>query len=89
MAINRLSHNPFAIFAIVLQEAGAIIITSAHLPNSTWFAHTSPSVRSVSAGFFERVEKVRGFTKSAAWDVMTTFTSAPALISNRKKKTDL
>ena len=55
---------------------------SAHLPSNTWFDQALLLERSNKTGFFESVDRVNGETKSFADAVITTFTSAPALINN-------
>jgi hypothetical protein len=45
--------------------------------------------RSVTTGFFERVERVKGETKSAAAGVITILTSAPALTNSLVRRIDL
>jgi hypothetical protein len=88
-ASKRLSHKPLAIFAMVLHEAGAISITSAQRPSDTWLAQVFSSNKSISTLFLERVENVSGETKPVAYEVIITFTSAPDLINNLSKITDL
>jgi hypothetical protein len=58
-------------------------------PSITWFAHESFSVRSARTGFFDKVDKESGVTKSLAADVITIFTSAPAFTKRRVNTADL
>lgn len=64
---------------------GAITMASAHRPKSTWLCH-EPSRRekkSLTTGFDVSVESVTGVTNSLPAGVITTCTSAPALINKR------
>jgi hypothetical protein len=85
VAISKLSHRPVAILEIELAVAGAIIIASAHLPNSTWLTHSpvSSTKKLLNTDFLDSVERVRGVIKSSALGVHTTLTSAPLLMSIR------
>jgi hypothetical protein len=76
---------PFAIFAKVLQLKGAIKI---HQPMPKHYM-VFPSViitYSVITLFLDNVESTNGETNSLAVGVITTLTSAPALINNLTSK---
>ena len=80
-AISRLSHIPFAIFA-GYYSSGAISMISPNGPAS-WLASRF-TLGAGQYGIPGRVWKViEGVTKSFAAGVITIFTSAPALTSNR------
>ena len=67
--------------------AGATIMASAQRPRSTWLCH-EPSRReknSLTTGFDVSVESVTGVMNSFPAGVMTTCTSAPALMSRRTR----
>src|SRR5215813_8389194 len=89
--MNMLSQTPYAIFAMVLAEAGAMINISAHEASSTWLSHSPvlASKPSTLTGFFDKTDKVRGVIKSQAEGVITTFTCAPSLMRRRVSKADL
>src|SRR5882757_5737972 len=89
VASSRLSQSPVAILARVLQLSGAMTKTSAQRPRSTWLDQVSPEKRSERTGFFERVARDRGVTKSRAAGVWTTFTRAPSLIRSLTSRRDL
>lgn len=75
-----------AIFPIEDAVAGAINIKSAHCPISTWLCHV-PSLapkNSLTTGLPESADKVTGVMNSLPAGVITTCTSAPSLIKNRK-----
>ena len=87
VVMSILSATPFAIFAIVEAVAGAITIASAHRPRSTWLCH-SPVLavkNSLTTGLPLRADSVTGVINSLPDGVITTCTSAPALINNRRR----
>lgn len=83
---NILSQIPCAILAKVLQEAGAMSIISAQRPNITWLLHSRSVDHSMTTLFFDKVLKTKGDTNVVAVGVMTTFTSAPALMKSLTNK---
>ena len=89
--MSMLSAMPWAILPIVLAVQGAIIIASAHNPNSTWECHV-PSrweKKSLMTGCCDSVASVSGVMNSLPDGVTTTCTSAPRLTRLRMMRHDL
>ena len=80
-----LSAMPFAILPNVDAVHGAMTMASAQSPSSTWLFHEPSRLEknSLITGFEVRVESVTGVINSLPAGVITTCTSAPALMNKR------
>ncbi len=73
---------------MVVADAGAITIMSAHRAISTWLFQLPDAsfTKSMVTGCLESVERVSGVIKSVAALVIITLTSAPSLTKRRTSK---
>ena len=91
IVVRKSSAMPPAIFPRILAVAGAMTTRSAMSESAMWptlLSVKGPNISCVT-GLPDSVWKVRGVTNSVAFFVMTTWTSAPSLHSDRTSSATL